>query len=185
MRVISGVKKGTRLARVKHDTIRPTTDRLKELIFDVIGDSIKEAVVLDIFAGSGSLGIEALSRGAVKAIFIDNNTHALRVLTQNLRRTGFSSSSDIFATSAEKALRKLGKMKARFDYIFADPPYYKSLTRDTLVAVDENELLVNNGWLIIEHDASDECMDSVGRLYVTKQKRRGDSILSFYLNGFR
>ncbi|MFQ5770922.1 MAG: 16S rRNA (guanine(966)-N(2))-methyltransferase RsmD [bacterium] len=180
MRIIAGTKKGLKLTVVKNRIIRPTADSTKELIFNVISDFIKNCVVLDIYAGSGSLGIEALSRGAVRAIFIENNPYALKILLNNLQKSGFVNSSEIFKISAQTALKKCSENNLKFDLIFADPPYKKSLAQDTITAVDRFNLLAKGGWLIVEHEDKTKFLNSTAHLTLVIQKRQGDSGVSFY-----
>ncbi|NIR50775.1 16S rRNA (guanine(966)-N(2))-methyltransferase RsmD [candidate division KSB1 bacterium] len=182
MRIIAGEKKGLRLAGIKSRRIRPTTDRTKELIFDVVNRYLKKSSVLDIFAGSGSLGIEALSRGAAKAIFIEKNAHARNVLQSNLQRSGFQHRAEILALSAARALRQLASSSLKFDLIFADPPYDKKLAQDTVLLNDELELLAKEGWLIIEHHFQTVLSEQTKHFQLKTRKRQGDTTVSFYQN---
>lgn len=180
MRVISGEKRGLRLADIKSPFIRPTTDRIKELIFNVIGQDVKDNFVLDIFAGSGSLGIEALSRGAAKAIFIENNIHARKVLCKNLQKTGFVDRAEILGGSAFGALKGLASASTKFDLVLADPPYRKEYVKETIEAIDQAHLLAPDGWLVIEHHYKDEWSERAAHLKLSVRKRQGDSKVSFY-----
>lgn len=180
MRVISGAQKGVRLSKIKGSSIRPTSDRTKELIFNVISNHIKDSLVLDIFAGSGSLGIEALSRGAAKAIFVEINKHALRVLRNNLEKTGFTDRANILNDSADIAMKKLAMSALKFDLIFADPPYVKNLGVWTVKAVEKSNLLRKGGILLIEHSFKDGLEYSSDKILLKSCKRIGDSAVSFF-----
>ncbi len=180
MRIISGTKRGVRLTTIKNRLIRPTADSTKEVIFNVLNSYIENSFVLDVFAGSGSLGIEALSRGAARAIFIENSQYAQKILFNNLQLTGFIENSDIFRISAEKAFKKLSNSKLKFDLIFADPPYYSPLAQDTISAINQFEILGNGGWLIIEHSGKNELQNNHENLELKVRKKQGESVVSFY-----
>lgn len=182
MRVISGVKKGFKLAAGNTGKIRPTTDRTRKVIFDVIGERIHKSIVLDVFAGSGSLGIEALSRGAAKVTFIEKSRYAISVLQRNLQKTGFQSEAVIFSSPADQALKTLARSTFKFDLIFADPPYHQSLAQSTISAVEEYDLLVNQGWLVLEHSKRNESELSAARMNLAKRTKQGETMVSFYRN---
>jgi 16S rRNA (guanine(966)-N(2))-methyltransferase RsmD len=180
MRVISGTKKGLKLSSVKFAGIRPTTDRTKEVIFNTIRSSITGSIVLDVFAGTGSLGIEALSQGARKAFFIENNKHALRSLKINIEKTGFYDRVEILSLSADRALKRLAELALKFDIIFADPPYGKNLATMTLASIAQNHLLQKDGWFVIEHSIRESLLNSINSLNLKSVKRQGDTAVSFY-----
>lgn len=171
-----------KLASIKFAGIRPTTDRTKELIFDTLQSSIKGSIVLDIFAGTGSLGIEALSQGAKKASFIENNKSALKNLEINIEKTGFYDRVEIISLSADRAIKKLAESALKFDIIFADPPYGKSFATKTLVSIAQNHLLRKEGWFVIEHSIRENLLNSIGSLNLKSVKRQGDTTVSFYQN---
>ena len=125
MRVISGTAKRVTL-NVPNELVRPTTDKVRSAIFSRLQNIIEEAQVLDLFAGSGSLGIEALSRGSSQATFIEQDKKVAQCLKKNIARTKLEAQSKVFENSVEKSLRQLVLKKQSFDLIFADPPYYKS-----------------------------------------------------------
>jgi 16S rRNA (guanine(966)-N(2))-methyltransferase RsmD len=180
MRVVAGIKRGFKLAAVTKGTIRPTSERTKQVIFNVLKDALPNSVVLDIFAGSGSLGIEALSRGAAKAIFIESEMAAIKLLIDNLKKTGFFEQAEIFKTTAEKAVKKLSELNIQFDLIFADPPYEGTLAHDTVGRIQDAKLLKSGGWLAIEHSSRTQLTPAAGNLVLKKQKQHGDSTVSFY-----
>jgi 16S rRNA (guanine(966)-N(2))-methyltransferase RsmD len=180
MRVIAGAKRGLRLTSVSSSQVRPTTDRTKKVIFDVLGDSIRSTVILDAFAGCGSLGIEALSRGAGQAVFIENDRRALSVLKKNLEKADLLSEARIFTTAVTEALRILAESTSKFDFIFADPPYHQSLAQTTISDIERYGLLEQGGWLILEHETR-QCLDlSATDLSLLKQKKHGETSVSFY-----
>lgn len=179
MRIIAGSRKGLRLISAKSNAIRPTADSTKELMFNVIGGDVRGSHVLDIYAGTGSLGIEALSRGATRAIFIESSQHARTVLSRNLKASGFEHQAEIIKFPAESALKHLGKDEMKFNVIFADPPYKNGLAETTVDAVRTNHLLAQSGWLIIEHSFKTE-LQSNPEYELKIRKRQGETSISFY-----
>ena len=148
MRIISGSARGRKLNDVKID-IRPTSDMVKESIFNIIQFDIEGRRVLDLFSGSGQLGIEALSRGARSAVFVDSNPQAVKLIYQNLKSSGFFDLSLVYARDALKCLEK-ELYNETFDIIFIDPPYDTSLLPETLYAVIGFDKLNTNGIIICE-----------------------------------
>jgi len=122
MRVISGINKGKKLYAPEGNSVRPTSDKVKEAIFNIIGPIDKEAAVLDLFAGSGSIGIEFLARGAKYCTFVDASRKSLNFVRKNLELCNFKDRARIILSDYEKAIVKLGENNEKFDYIFADPP---------------------------------------------------------------
>lgn len=154
MRVISGNARGTRLNSLKGENTRPTLDRVKEALFSIIQFNIKDSNVLDLFSGSGALGIEGLSRGAKKTIFCDNSFDAIKVIKQNLIKTRFEDKSEIINKDYIKALEEI---KIKFDIIFLDPPYKTDYIIKALIKIFELDLLTKDGIIIIEtNDKSKE-----------------------------
>lgn len=182
MRVISGTRKGIRLASFKGRKIRPTSDRTKELIFDVLGQVVRDASVLDLFAGTGGLGIEALSRGAAKAIFVDNHYAAIRIITENIGKTGFEARSEVLKRPVIKALEAFSENATQFDIIFADPPYEKPLANATLKAVEDYRVLRKYGWLVLEQRAGSAEAPVATQLILKTHKTSGDTQISFFQN---
>ena len=132
MRIISGTLKGRRLATPKGDTLRPTSDRVKESMFNILGKKVEGKVVLDLFAGSGNLGIEALSRGARKVIFVEKSGEAFRLIQRNLLACKMEDRSEILLKDVNQAIHRLGEKEESFDLILMDPPYEKGLVQETL-----------------------------------------------------
>jgi 16S rRNA (guanine(966)-N(2))-methyltransferase RsmD len=183
LRVIAGKKRGIRLASLQATSIRPTTDSVKELIFNVLGQVFPADLVLDVFAGTGSLGIEALSRGAARAIFIENDRIAQELIQHNIERTGFTDCTEVLRLPAQKAIRRLGRRKAGFDLILADPPYNADLLNDTIAALVEWKLLKHGGWFVLEHSCHMVPDEQFDRLLRTMKKRQGETEVSFYRYG--
>lgn len=149
MRVIAGTAKSIKLVTLEEDTTRPTTDRIKETLFNMIQFDIPNCVFLDLFSGSGAIAIEALSRGAKKGVFVDNNPKAIRCIKENLKRTNFTNRSLVIDKDVLAYIRDLDKAMV-FDIIFIDPPYNQELERDVLTALSESTLLHNHSIIIVE-----------------------------------
>ena len=149
MRVIAGSAKRLQLKTLEGMDTRPTTDRIKETLFNMISPYLYDCIFLDLFAGSGGIGIEALSRGAMEAVFVEKNPKAMACVKENLRRTKLSHRAATMSTDVMTALYKLEGDK-QFDFIFMDPPYGLQLERKVLEYLAESELLADEGVIIVE-----------------------------------
>jgi 16S rRNA (guanine(966)-N(2))-methyltransferase RsmD len=186
MRVVAGTRRGTLLKSISHSSVRPTTDQVRELVFNVISDIVRQSVVLDIFAGTGSLGIEALSRGATKAIFIEENKKLHRVIRDNLEKTRFQTSGEVLGMSAERGIKLLAKKGNRFNLVFMDPPYAGGLVESTASLLDDFQLIDGGGMLVIEYSKDtnlDDCIS--GNFRHLKTKIQGGTKVSFFEYGKR
>ena len=161
MRVISGLARGTKLKTIDEMTTRPTLDRVKESLFNILQNQIKNSVVLDLFAGSGALGIEALSRGAAKAYFCDTNRDAINVIKENLNKTRLTSKAEVLNVDYKKALNNINES---FDLIFLDPPYKLDIAVDALKSIINNNLLKSEGIIVIETDEIDRDINELYNL---------------------
>ena len=150
MRVISGKARGKKLNSLEGITTRPTLDRVKESLFNIIQSRLEEANILDLFAGSGALGIEALSRGAKTATFCDKSSEAIKIIKRNVEDTKFTEQSTIINTDYILLLKKLAKQNQKFDIIFLDPPFSKNIATIALENIINMDLLTEDGLLIIE-----------------------------------
>ena len=152
MRVISGISRGTKLKTIESDTTRPTLDRVKESLFNIIQVDIKGKKVLDLFAGSGALGIEAISRGAETATFCDNSIDAIQVIKTNIENTKCTDKSIVLKKDYLLALKYLAKNNQKFDIIFLDPPYKTDFANKAIEQIIELNLLSKEGIIILETD---------------------------------
>lgn len=159
MRVITGTARGRRLAALEGDDVRPTTDRIKEAIFSAIQFETEGRRVLDLFAGSGQLGIEALSRGAEKAVFVDNSKASVSVIRSNIDITSFNDRSEVITTDAKVFLKSSSE---KFHIIFLDPPYKTGLLQSVLP--DIPSCLAPGGIVICEHPVEEVLPDNLGEL---------------------
>ena len=152
MRVISGKSRGKKLVSLDGDNTRPTLDRVKEALFNIIQFKVKDAVVLDLFAGTGALGIEALSRGAKEAVFCDKVPDAIKVIKQNVINTNNLDKATIINKEYQEVLENLSKQSRKFDIVFLDPPYKTNLAIESLQKIIMSDLLTEDGTIIIETD---------------------------------
>ncbi|BAD40423.1 16S rRNA (guanine(966)-N(2))-methyltransferase RsmD [Symbiobacterium thermophilum] len=180
MRVITGSAKGRPLKTVKSRAVRPTSDRVKESLFNIIGSRVVDADFLDLFAGSGAVGIEALSRGARACVFVELQTAHLKVVADNLRTTGLAGRAELIRRDARAALVDLAHRGRRFDFIFVDPPYGQDLVPAVLALIDGHGVLAEDGWVICEHHAKDPVPAAAGGLYRFREVLFGETMLSIY-----
>ena len=141
MRIISGSRRGLRLKGPKGDQTRPTEDRIKESLFNILYNINGDHVILDLFGGSGSVGLEFLSRGAKKAYFIDKSNNSIACIRDNIAHTKFEDESVVIKNDFQRALKLLSKKKIKFDYIFIDPPYERGLISKALDIIGEEDIL--------------------------------------------
>ncbi|MDQ2085030.1 16S rRNA (guanine(966)-N(2))-methyltransferase RsmD [Herbivorax sp. ANBcel31] len=180
LRVISGSAKGHKLKTINGFSTRPTTDRVKESVFNILAGVIAKSRVLDLYSGTGSLGIESLSRGADFALFVDKSRECFMTIKQNLSHTKLSEKSSIMNMDVFVALDKLSKENRKFDIIFLDPPYNKNLVEETLKCLVENDIIEQDGIVIVEHDLKDEVPQEVEHFKKIRHQKYGDTIISFY-----
>lgn len=151
MRVIAGSLKGRQVSAVKGHNTRPTTDKIKENIFNIMGQFFDGGHVLDLFAGSGNLGIEALSRGMDHAVFIDMNADAIKTIKENIANLKLEEQTEVYRNDAFKALNVLAKKGVKFDLIFLDPPYDRISMTELLTVIMEKKLLNKDGLIMCEY----------------------------------
>ena len=179
MRIISGISKGRRLAAPKSQAVRPTSDRVKESIFNILGDEVEGKVVLDLFAGTGNLGIEALSRGAKRALFVENGRQALRLIQKNLSQLGMKGRSEILPRDVSRAIGVLERRGEPFDLILMDPPYEKGLIQKTLLKLYLHRIYHKDSILVIEHDRREPIPEVVEGWTLCRQRKFGNTLISF------
>ncbi|MFA7060579.1 MAG: 16S rRNA (guanine(966)-N(2))-methyltransferase RsmD [Pedobacter sp.] len=182
MRVIAGSARGTRLAAPRGTHTRPTADRVREALFSIIQSrfALESARVLDICAGTGSLGIEALSRGAASCCFIENDRNALVVLNKNLSAVRYDVRADLLELDAIKALNLLAAQRDQFDIVFFDPPYASNLYFVVAETLCNRSLLKVGGLFVTESDVRNPLPDHVGKFVKSDHRIYGDTVLDFY-----
>lgn len=163
--------------------VRPTADRVKEALFSILLSrfDLAGAHVLDLFAGTGALGIEALSRGATRATFIERHRPMAKVLEENLRSCGFCGRAEVWALPVERALRKLAERGERFDGVFLDPPYGRGCLERTMLSLGEGPILGQDAWVMAEHHTEERISDTYGELRLTQARSYGKTGLALYV----
>jgi 16S rRNA (guanine966-N2)-methyltransferase len=182
MRVIAGSARGRKLSAPKSMRVRPTADRVKESLFSILLSRLGEfdgMRVLDIFAGTGNLGIEALSRGASYAVFIDSHPESAETIRKNLEITRFTDCSKVVLQEAAAALKWLARGETPFHLILLDPPYHEGHTTRLLELLAESPLVDAGTTIVAEFSSKEEIPGSFGRLRETERRIYGDSALSF------
>ncbi len=183
MRIISGSARGTRLVGLGTADIRPTLDRVKESFFNQIGPGLAGETFLDLFAGSGNMGIEALSRGAEKVVFVEPNAQAQKIILQNLEKCKMTlapSRWDLLKLTALAGLQRLKAQGPGFDLVYVDPPFAEGLYEPTLHALSASGNLRQEALVVVEHSHKTVLRESYDKLRFYKNRRLGDSCLSFF-----
>ncbi len=180
LRVIAGSARGQKLNSVPGDVTRPITDRVKESLFNIIGVDIEDAVFLDLFAGTGAVGIEALSRGAKWVRFIDRHHQAIKTVRTNLKNTKLADRAEVLQMDAFLALDQ--KSERQFDYVYIAPPQYKSIWKKALVDVDARpEMLTEFAWVIVQIDPLEDELVELINLQEFDRRQYGSTLLLFYV----
>ncbi len=188
MRVIAGSAKGRKLFSPGGSRIRPTSDRVKEALFSIISgflESFSGCSVLDVFAGTGNLGIEALSRGASRAVFIDSHRDSVALIKKNLDLTGFTERSSIICRDALTALKTLETSGGSFRLVFIDPPYYGELLGKVLDFLSTSSLLEDDSLVVAELSARETLGKKFGPLREFDRRTYGDTVLAFFTPQYR
>lgn len=177
LRVITGIAKGRPLKTLRGQATRPTSELLRGALFNMIGDAIVDRSFLDLYAGSGAVGIEALSRGARNAIFVDEAPEAVRIIADNLRSTGFAEAGLAYVNTARGGIEILSRKGQQFDFIFLDPPYEKGWIGLTLSWLARASVLTAEGIVIVEHSRREPAVDP--HFAPLRNTTHGDSCLTF------
>lgn len=180
MRVISGEYGGRKIKAVPGTNTRPTTDKIKESIFNIIGPYFDGGICLDLFAGSGGLAIEAVSRGFDKAILIDKEILAIKTIKENIEMTKEPEKFQLYRNEANRALDALSRQNQAFDLIFMDPPYMKQEIEKQLTQIMDKHLLNSNGKIICEVDKKTDLPDKVAGLVATRRESYGMTKIVIY-----
>ncbi len=178
--MIAGSAKGRVLKAVPGMNTRPTTDKVKEAIFSMIGPYFDGGWVLDLFAGTGGLGIEALSRGAERAVFIDREKASVDVVRHNLAAAGVSDRAELYRNEAVRAVKALSKRETKFRYVFLDPPYRMKDMDELMAQLAEYGLLEDEAVIVIEHDAEHRYPETAAHFEQTKRSAYGDTAVTIY-----
>lgn len=182
LRVIAGKLKGIRILTPKGKNTRPTTDRVKESMFNIIQNYVKGAKVLDLFAGSGNLGIESLSRGSLSVDFVDCSKESISIIKENLIKLKFEDCTRVIMKDFESAIKEFLSEGKRFDLIFLDPPYKKQFFTKALTMLADNDIVEDDGLIVVESEKDENLPQNVLNLNIWKQVIYGGTKLTFYIN---
>jgi 16S rRNA (guanine(966)-N(2))-methyltransferase RsmD len=180
MRVIAGTQKGRRLHGPKGPGLRPTADRVKEALFSILGGRVAGSGFLDLYAGTGAIGIEALSRGAQHVTFVESDPAAVRVLRANIAQCKLDASAEIRTCAADTFLRRPAKDATQYDIVFADPPYQQGHLTDLWSALAETAAIAPDALIVLEHSSKAAVPPANGRASLLRQYRYGDTTLSVF-----
>jgi 16S rRNA (guanine966-N2)-methyltransferase len=178
MRIVGGTRRGRKLLPPRSSKTRPTADRVRETLFNVLGQELPGGDVLDLYAGTGALGLEALSRGAERAVLVDAAAEAAELCRRNASALGFEHQVSVLRLRAERAMEQLEAEGRRFVLAFADPPYAAKAGVWVVEAV--GSVLLPGGTLVVEHDRRELLPETGGALFKVDQRRFGDTVLSLY-----
>ncbi len=177
MRIIAGSARGMKLKAPRGKDVRPTSDRVREALFSIISSRLEGAVFLDLYAGSGAVGIEALSRGAEEALFIDHEKENILLIKENLARTGLSGKARVKKDDANKALSRLSRENFKAGLIYLDPPYSFTAIPELIQKLLDLRIAAQDGLIIVEHSYYNRLW--AGQFKEARQKRYGDTCLTF------
>ena len=180
IRIISGKARGLKLNTLAGNKTRPTSDRVREALFNILNPHIEDSYFLDVFSGSGANFIEALSRGAAFAVSIDSSVKCAKVIESNVQKANFQQLFRMMVMDYKDAFRRLSEEKAKFDIIFIDPPYESGLAVHAAKLADECNLLKETGILVCEHLSREIFPEKIRNLNITDSRKYGNTTLSFY-----
>ena len=180
MRIISGSKRGSKILSPEGMETRPTLDRIKEAIFNIIQNRVMGASVVDVFAGTGSLGLEAASRGAERCYLIDKGEVTYKLLKQNIENLKFQDICTAFNMDSYDALRSFSSQKEKFDLIFIDPPYSKDMIPGAVEQIFKGELLKSDGLIVSKIDSKEDIYKGNGEIVLVNSRKYGNTTICFY-----
>ena len=185
MRVIAGVHKGRRLRPPTGLYVRPTSERVREALFSILGAYVEQAHVVDLYSGTGAIGLEALSRGAAHVVFVEHQPSSLQLLRENLKRCGNPAECTVIASEVRRAFQNSDLLTwAPFHIVFADPPYYTPEEIEPLLSILSNQvLLAESGLVILEHPTRITIPQQIENIRQFRQARYGDTSLTFFKIG--
>ena len=180
MRIISGKYRARIIKFPKTKLVRPMQDRVRESLFNILTPIIQGSVCLDLFSGSGSLGIEALSRGAEEVTFVDNNRQCINIIKDNLKKLNAEKQALIYQIDAQKAISRAYKLNKVYDIVFIDAPFYKGIAKKILIKLGQYDILSQCGIVAAQHFTRDVLPDNIDNIVLYRRKEFSDKIISFY-----
>lgn len=180
MRIIAGDAKNKKIISRKGTDTRPTLGSMKESLFSIISPYVENSIFLDLFSGSGSISLEALSRGAKRAIMIEKDSTALRCIIENIENLGYSDRCRAYKNDVVRAIEILARKNEKFDIIFMDPPYKEELCTKVLKAIEKNNILAEDGLIICEHHIFENLDDEIAGFKKADERKYGKKCITFY-----
>lgn len=183
MRIVAGTHKGRLIKSRKGQETRPTLERVKESLFGIIAPYVNGAKFLDLYSGTGNIAFEALSRGAVKAVMIEKDPDALKVIIENVNELGFEDKCRAYKNESVRAIEILGKKHEKFDIIFMDPPYKDEVCSQTIRAIEKAGILEETGLIIAEHHIGEKMPEELGSYKKVDERTYSIKVMTFYTKG--
>lgn len=180
MRIIAGESKNKKLKTRKGMNTRPTLGSVKESLFSIIAPYIRDSHFLDLFSGTGNIALEALSRGAKKAIMIEQDREALKIVIENINNLGYDDRCRAYKNDAVRGVEILGRKGEKFDIIFMDPPYKEELCKKVLKGIKESDILKDDGLIICEHHLFEDLEDEVYGFKKADERKYGKKVITFF-----
>jgi len=181
MRIIAGLAKGRQLRSLKGLALRPTSDRMRESLFAMLGTRMEGARLLDLYAGVGTVGLEALSRGAAEVVFVESHWPAARLIEENARLCGFTEEAEVVHAQVERGLARLRRQGRQFNFIFVDPPYGRGEAGGVMGRLAQHPgVLEEEGILIVQHSRHEELPERVGPFARMRQTRFGETVIDLF-----
>lgn len=180
MRIIAGDLKGRRIEQPPPDKARPTKDRVREAVFNMIAAEVAGSAVLDLFSGSGAYGLEALSRGARDCVFVENCSECAEVIKRNIEALSLGGRSYLLMSDALGYIESGLREETGFDIIFSDPPYHRHMSKNILIKINHYDILIDSGTLVLEHSSKEDIPEQCGNFSIYKQKTYRDTTISVF-----
>lgn len=180
MRIITGSAKGRKIKAPEGMDTRPTADRVKEALFNIISGKIYNSTVLDLFAGTGNLGIEAISRGAEKCTFVEHNKKTFDILKENVYDLGFGQSVEYYNQDAFAAVQKISVLNKKYDIVFLDPPYSMGLVEKSIQMIYKLDILNDEAIIVSEYDIKDNIPEKIGSIVKYRQEKYGRTYIALW-----
>lgn len=180
MRIIAGKAKNKKIMSQKGTMVRPTLARIKESLFEILKPYIEDSIFLDLFSGTGSIALEALSRGAKRAVMIEKNKEALRIIIKNVESMNFSEQCRAYKNDSIRAIEILANKAEKFDIIFLDPPYKEELCTEVIKKISKEGILKDGGIIVAEHHINEKLGETIGDFNKIDERAYSGKIMSFY-----
>ena len=179
MKIIAGKHKGRKLASLPGKAMRPTSGKVREAIFSIVADRIEDAAVVDLFAGTGAFGLEAISRGASHAVFVDSDRKGIEIIRKNIAACGENERSTVLLADIAGGLRRLSLSGGEFDLVFMDPPYNREAVRPALEGLAASGILAKGAVVAIEHDKNEIIPEDIAGIELTDRRKYGKTLVTF------